>query len=535
MNRVFIYDTTLRDGTQSEDFQVSVPEKLMLAELLDDFGVAYIEGGWPGSNPRDEAFYREARQLKLQQARLVAFGATRRANMTCDEDPSIQALVGAETPVVTVFGKASRYQASTALGITPEENLELVYDSVRYLKQRVDEVIFDAEHFFDGACMDEEYSLAVLKAAAEGGAAFLVLCDTNGGSLPSEVARLSQVVRQAYDTPFGIHTHNDSGLAVANSLVAVDAGATMVQGTVNGYGERCGNANLVSVIPNLELKMNVRCIPEGRLSRLNQLSRTVDEVSNYVPSASQPYVGRRAFSHKGGVHINAVMKDPKTYEHIEPEKVGNRRRILASDLSGFSAIIFKAREFGIELDPNDPWTRQVLERIKSLEYQGYQFEGAEASLLLLMHEARGSRKRYFAFEKATVTTDMGEDDKDATVPGSSTASVTLSVAGKKRECQKEGNGPVHALSAACREIVEGAYPEAVGVRLIDYKVRILSQGMGFASTVRVLIRATDGKDVWGTVGVSTSVVEASRSAIVDAFDFKLMKVGAKPLMQKAVG
>jgi|MDTC01.3.fsa_nt_gb 2-isopropylmalate synthase len=535
MNKVLIYDTTLRDGTQSEDFQVSVPEKLMLAELLDDFGVAYIEGGWPGSNPRDEAFFREARSLKLRHARLAAFGATRRAKMSCDEDPSIQALVSAETPVVTIFGKASRYQSTAALGITPEKNLELVYDSVRYLKERVDEVIFDAEHFFDGARADEEYSMAVLKAAAEAGADFLVLCDTNGGSLPSEVSKLTERVRAAYDTALGIHTHNDAGLAVANSLVAVEAGAIMIQGTVNGYGERCGNANLVSIIPNLELKMGLRCVPDGRLSRLNQLSRTVDEVSNYVPSASQPYVGRRAFSHKGGVHINAVMKDPKTYEHVEPEKVGNRRRILASDLSGYSTIIFKAREFGIDLDPNDPWTRQVLERIKALEYQGYQFEGAEASLLLLMHEARGSRQRYFSFEKATVTTEMGVDDKDATVPGSSTADVTLQIAGKVAQCSKEGNGPVHALSSACREIVEEAYPEAVGVRLIDYKVRILSKGMGFASMVRVLIRATDGKDVWGTVGVSTSVVEASRSAIVDAFDFKLMKVGAKPLQQKAVG
>jgi 2-isopropylmalate synthase len=292
---------------------------------------------------------------------------------------------------------------------------------------------------------------------------------------------------------------------------------------------------LVSIIPNLELKMGYRCVPDGRLKRLNQLSRTVDEVSNYVPSASQPYVGRRAFSHKGGVHINAVMKDPNTYEHVAPECVGNRRRILASDLSGFSTIIFKAKEFGIELDPSDPWTRQVLERIKGLEYQGYQFEGAEASLLLLMHEARGSRERYFEFDKATVTTEMGVDNKDTSVPGSSTATVSLKVAGKVAECSKEGNGPVHALASAFRSLVEGAYPSASGVRLIDYKVRILSKGMGFASTVRVLIRATDGKDVWGTVGVSTSVVEASRSAIVDAFDFKLMKVGANPLQQKAVG
>lgn len=527
MKKVHVYDTTLRDGTQAEDFQVSVPEKLMLTELLDDFGIAYIEGGWPGSNPRDEAFFTEVRSLKLSHAKVAAFGATRRASLTCEEDKSVQALVASETPVVTVFGKSSRYQATTALRVEPAQNLELVYDTVRYLKARVDEVIFDAEHFFDGAAEDESYALQVLSAACDGGADFLVLCDTNGGTMSDSVSRLTRVVVDRFQAKVGIHTHNDAGLAVANSIAAVQAGASMVQGTINGYGERCGNANLVTVIPNLQMKMGYGCVPPSRLSRLTQVSRTVDEITNYVPLPQQPYVGRRAFSHKGGVHINAVMKDPGTYEHVEPHCVGNRRRILASDLSGFSTIVFKAREFGIELDPNDPWTRKVLERIKNLEYDGYQFEGAEASLLLMMHEARGSRERYFELGETQVTTTMEPLNQDEPAAGSSTAMVEVKVGTRSYTHSAEGNGPVHAIATALREPLVKQYPELSDVKLTDYKVRILNKGMGFASTVRVLIRATDGREVWGTVGVSTSVVEASRQAIVDTFEHKLMKAGAK--------
>jgi len=533
MKKVYVYDTTLRDGTQSEDFQVSVPEKLMLTELLDDFGITYIEGGWPGSNPRDEAFFKEVRTLNLSHARIAAFGATRRATLTCEEDTSVQALVAAQTPVVTVFGKSSKYQATTALGIEPEVNLELVHDTVRYLKERVDEVIFDAEHFFDGAAEDEAYAMKVLEAASQAGADFLVLCDTNGGCMSGDVSRLTQIVTDRFSVKVGIHTHNDAGLAVANSLAAVQAGATMVQGTINGYGERCGNANLVTVIPNLQMKMGYGCVPDSRMSRLTQVSRTVDEITNYVPLPQQPYVGRRAFSHKGGVHINAVMKDPGTYEHVQPHHVGNRRRILASDLSGFSTIIFKAREFGVELDPNDPWTRKVLERIKSLEYDGYQFEGAEASLLLMMHEARGTRARYFELGATQVTTAMEPLEADEQKPGSSTAEVEVTIGGKAYEATAEGNGPVHAIATALREPLDKCYPELANVKLTDYKVRILNKGMGFASTVRVLIRATDGREVWGTVGVSTSVVEASRQAIVDTFEYKLMKSGAQVQRVKA--
>jgi 2-isopropylmalate synthase len=533
MKKVYVYDTTLRDGTQSEDFQVSVPEKLMLTELLDDFGITYIEGGWPGSNPRDEAFFKEVRSLNLSHARIAAFGATRRATLTCDEDSSVQALVKADTPVVTIFGKSSKYQATTALGVEPEVNLELVHDTVRYLKSRVDEVIFDAEHFFDGAAEDEEYVMKVLEAASQGGADFLVLCDTNGGSLPAEISRLTSLVSKRFEAKIGIHTHNDAGLAVANSLAAVQSGATMVQGTVNGYGERCGNADLVTVIPNLQLKMGYGCVPESRMPRLTQVARTVDEITNYIPQPQQPYVGRRAFSHKGGVHINAVMKDPGTYEHVQPHDVGNRRRILASDLSGFSTIIFKAREFGVELDPNDPWTRKVLERIKSLEYDGYQFEGAEASLLLLMHEARGTRERYFELGETQVTTAMDALTTEEQTPGSSRASLKVTIGSQAYESEAEGNGPVHAIATALREPLGKRYPELANVKLTDYKVRILNKGMGFASTVRVLIRATDGRDVWGTVGVSTSVVEASRQAIVDTFEYKLLKVGAQVQRVKA--
>ena len=530
MKKVHVYDTTLRDGTQGEGFVLSVPEKLMLAEMLDDFGIGFIEGGWPGSNPRDETFFRDVKRLNLHTAKIAAFGATRRADKTCDNDGSIQALVKAEVPVVTIFGKSSAFHAQHVLGIAPGDNLELITDSVQYLKNRVDQVVFDAEHFFDGAREDENYAFDVLRAAVEGGAHFIVLCDTNGGSLPSHVGAMVEKARKMFAIPVGIHTHNDSELAVANSLIAVENGATMVQGTINGFGERCGNANLISVIPALQFKMGYECVPAESLKRLTSLAHTVDEMTNHIPMPQQAYVGRRAFAHKGGVHVNAVMKDSRSYEHLSPESVGNHRRILVSDLAGRSNIVMKAREFGLELDPTHPFTRNVLDKIKSLEFDGYSFEGAEASLKLLMEEARGNRHRYFKVDEATVTTAVSGEAPSSVeeVEERSYARLSIRVGDKQGNETAHGNGPVHALGTAFRQLLQQHYPSVTDVRLTDYKVRILNSGMGMASTVRVLIRASDGHESWGTVGVSTNVVEASWRALVDSFEYKLAKDGVTP-------
>ena len=531
MSKIHIYDTTLRDGTQGEGFQLSVPEKLMLAEMFDNFGISFIEGGWPGSNPRDELFFEEAKKLKLKNARLAAFGATRRADSTCDTDRSIQALLKAETPVVTVFGKSSSFHAEKVLGISPAQNLELITDSVRYLKARVGEVFFDAEHFFDGAREDENYAFDVLRAAVEGGADYIVLCDTNGGNLPSLIGSMVNKAGKIFTCPLGIHAHNDSELAVANSLAAVGEGASMVQGTINGVGERCGNANLISVIPGLQFKMGHECVPAKSLHLLTTLAHTVDEITNHVPMPHQAYVGRRAFAHKGGVHVNAVMKDSRSYEHLTPESVGNNRRILVSDLAGRANVVMKAREFGLELDTEHPFTAGVLERIKEMEFGGYQFEGAEASLKLLMEEARENRFTYFDVEEASVTT--GVRDKDSREQDlseeRSIAKLVLRIGEQRFERTSTGNGPVHALGTGFKEILREYYPSIGEIRLTDYKVRILNSGMGMASTVRVLIRASDGKESWGTVGVSTNVVEASWRALVDSFEYKLSKDGATPI------
>lgn len=528
--RIKIYDTTLRDGTQGEGFQLSVDEKVQVARLLDELGVAYIEGGWPGSNPRDAAFFEATRGLGFSVARLAAFGSTRRADKSCDDDPSIQALLAAEVPILTIFGKSWKMHATEVLRVTPEENLELVFDTVRYLKARADQVIFDAEHFFDGAADDEAYSMAVLDAAARAGADFLVLCDTNGGSLPHVVGELTARAVARTGVGVGIHAHNDSELAVANSLEAVRAGATMVQGTINGYGERCGNANLVSIIAGLELKHDRRCLPDGGLKRLTHVSRMVDELANNVPLARQAYVGRSAFAHKGGVHVNAVLKSASTYEHITPETIGNERRILVSDLSGRSNIIAKAQQFGVEIDPDDPVTRAVLDKIKQLEHEGYQFEGAEASLELLMEEARGQRPSWFEVLLASVTTrEVGRDGLEA-----AEARVKVAIGDEILAAIESGNGPVNALAAALETVLVRTYPMLRQVRLVDYKVRILDSASGTAARVRVLIQASDGRSTWGTVGVSTNVVEASWRALVDAFEHRLLKAGVPGAGPKTV-
>jgi 2-isopropylmalate synthase len=425
---VVIYDTTLRDGTQGEGIQLSVADKLQVAQLIDELGISYIEGGWPGSNPRDEAFFTEAKKLKLVDARLTAFGATRRAGLPCEEDPNLQALLRAEVPVLTIFGKSWRLHVREALRITDEQNLELIEDSVRYLKSRVEEVIYDAEHFFDGYKDDPDYAIASLRAAVAGGADYLALCDTNGGGLPHEVEQaIADVARAVPDVKLGIHTHNDSELAVANALAAVRTGAQMVQGTINGFGERCGNANLISIIPTLALKMKVPVVTEAQLARLRHVARTVDEISNRVPWSQQPYVGRSAFAHKGGVHVDAVKKNAQTYEHIDPARVGNSRRVLLSDLSGRANVELKAKELGMTLDPSSPEARRVLARLKQLEADGYEFESAGASFKLLVMQCVAERPAYLALRDLEVTIAFGDGEHGQADAGVTRARLEIGV------------------------------------------------------------------------------------------------------------
>jgi 2-isopropylmalate synthase len=526
---VILYDTSLRDGTQGEGVQLSVSDKLKAARLIEELGISYIEGGWPGSNPRDEAFFQQAKSLKLKHAKLTAFGSTRRAGIRCEQDSNLQMLVAADVPAITIFGKCWKLHAIEALRITPEENLELIEDSVRYLKARTGEVIFDAEHFFDGYADDPSYALAALRAAQSGGADYLTLCDTNGGTMPHKLFAAVQHVLSRLSKPIGIHTHNDSEMAVANSLTAVQAGARMVQGTINGWGERCGNANLVSIIPALKLKLGVDCLTTAQLTRLRHVSRSMDELANRAPWSQQPYVGQSAFAHKGGVHVDAVRKNSRTYEHIEPESVGNERRILVSDLSGRANVEMKALELGFELDPRAPETRAIVAKLKDLENQGYQFETAGASFKLMIDEALGRRPRFFKLKKLTVSADI-EEDHFGSIGGSDeiVANLEIEVGGKVASIVSTGNGPVHAMDKGLRSLLDRFYPTLKAVRLVDYKVRVLSSGDGTGSVVRVMIQSSDGDEVWDTVGVSPNVIHASWDAMVDALEYKLVKDKVEP-------
>jgi 2-isopropylmalate synthase len=531
---VILYDTSLRDGTQGEGIQLSVSDKLKAAQLLEELGIRYIEGGWPGSNPRDEQFFEAAKHsLRLKHAKLTAFGSTRRAGLHCEQDGNLQMLLAAEVPALTIFGKCWKLHVMDALRITPQENLDLVEDSVRYLKSHVDEVIFDAEHFFDGYADDPDYALDVLRAAQSGGADFLVLCETNGGALPHVLEVAVREVVSKLGTPIGIHTHNDGELAVANTLAGVRAGARMVQGTINGYGERCGNANLVSIIPALKLKMGIDCLSDEQLQRLRHVSRNMDELVNRTPWSQQPYVGQSAFAHKGGVHVDAVNKNPRTYEHIEPESVGNERRILVSDLSGRANVELKARELGLDLDPKAPETRAILARVKELENRGYQFETAGASLKLMIDEALGKRARYFSLRDLTLSARIHEDLADTGEVFDTTATLEIEVGGQVARTTVQGNGPVHAMDKGLRSLIDKFYPSLKSVRLVDYKVRVLNSGQGTGSVVRVLIQSSDGDEVWDCVGVSTNLIHASWDAMVDALEYKLVRDKVAPQGDRA--
>jgi 2-isopropylmalate synthase len=519
MSLIKLYDTTLRDGTQAEDIAFLLEDKIRIAHKLDEIGIHYIEGGWPGSNPKDVAFFKDIKREKLSCSKIAAFGSTRRAKVTPDKDQNIRTLVQAEADAITIFGKTWDFHVHEALRISLEENLEIIYDSLEYLKRHVPEVFYDAEHFFDGYKANPEYAIKTLKAAEQAKADCIVLCDTNGGTMPFVLMEIIKDVKQQVKTPLGIHTHNDSGCAVANSLHAVNLGIVQVQGTINGFGERCGNANLCSIIPALKLKMKLECVSFEQMKKFCELSRFVYELANLSPDKHQPYVGNSAFAHKGGVHVSAMQRHPETYEHIRPELVGNGTRVLISDLSGRANILAKAEEFNINLDSKDPVTLEILDNIKDMENRGYQFEGAEASFELLMKRALGTHRKFFSVIGFRVIDEKRHEEQKPI----SEATIMVKVGGKVEHTAAEGNGPVNALDNAIRKALEKFYPKLKEVKLHDYKVRVLPAGQGTASAIRVLIESGDRESRWGTVGVSDNIIDASYQALIDSIEYKLHK------------
>jgi 2-isopropylmalate synthase len=527
MEPILLYDTTLRDGTQGEDVNFSAQDKLKIARRLDDIGIHYIEGGWPGSNPRDKRFFELAKSTKFETARLTAFGATRKPGISVRDDSNLSALLDSDTPVVTIFGKSWTLHVEQVLDISRDENLAMIAETVAFLKGAGREVIYDAEHFFDGFDADPDYALQTLLAALDNGAEAIVLCDTNGGTLPFAIETVTRTVRHrlsehlsagggAKPVKIGIHTHNDSGLAVANTITAVHSGAVLVQGTVNGYGERCGNADLNVIIPILCLKMSRPCVSPENLSKLKSLSRFVSETANLVPINTRPFVGRSAFAHKGGIHVSAIMKVPRAYEHIDPAWVGNRRRVLVSDLAGKSNVEYKAREFGLDLGVNGFDSRAIVTRIKDLEDQGYQFDVADGSFKILIQKITEQFKPPFELESFRVTI---EKDKD--LPCSAHATIKISVDGRTEITAAEGRGPVSALDNALRKALDRFFPDLDAMRLVDFKVRVIDGRDGTAAKVRVFIESRDLEDIWSTIGVSEDIIEASWQALADSFHYKL--------------
>lgn len=519
-NPVTLYDTTLRDGAQAEGINFSLADKLQLAQRLAAFGFHYVEGGFPGSNEKDFDFFKEAARLNLGSCRLAAFGSTRRPGGSIENDPQVDLLLRAETPTVTFVGKSSRIQVTDVLRTDPDENLRMIADTVRALKERGREVIYDAEHFFDGHAADPDYALACLRAAADHGADYVILCDTNGGRLPDDIARATTAALNAVPCRVGIHTHNDSGLGVANAIAAVNAGASQIQGTINGYGERTGNCNLTTVIPLLELKLHRPVLPPGRLTELTELSLFVDELANQNHDPRAPFVGQSSFAHKGGMHANAVTKSKTSYEHIDPAAVGNRSRILVGELSSRSNIMLKARELGFDLNDKSPEARAILDRVKALEARGYEFEAADASFDLLTRKSLNLYQPFFTLEEYHLSVRKNQIHNFDTCE----ATLKLSVGGQRRHVVADGDGPVNALDAALRLALTPAYPDLARMHLTDYKVRIVNSSAATAANIRVLINSSDGHAAWGTVGVSTSVIEASWLALVDSVDYFLSQI-----------
>lgn len=516
-NRVAIYDTTLRDGAQGEGIAFSGQGKLRVARCLDGLGVDYIEGGFAASNPKDMEFFHAVRKEPLHHARIAAFGSTRRAQTPVGEDAGVQALLAAETPVVTFFGKSWRLHVDEVLHTTPEENCRMIADTVRYFKERGKEVIYDAEHFFDGYKDDAAYALATVRAAREAGADMIVPCDTNGGTLPAEIAGILPAVIAAVGPAVGIHTHNDSETAVAGALEAVRAGAVHVQGTINGYGERCGNANLCSIIPNLVLKMGRACLKPDSLRQLREVALLVDTMANVRPNHRLPFVGESAFAHKAGMHVDAVRKVARSFEHIPPEAVGNRRRVLVSELSGASNVLLKAVEMGLTMDKSSPEVREILRELERLEKEGYEFEAAEGSFKLLVQKVLKAHRPFFELEGFRVIVEKRSRNEACL----SEATIKLKVGGEREHMVAEGDGPVNALDNALRRALTRFYPEIAKVTLTDFHVRILDPETATAAKTQVLIESTDGRESWGTVGVSGNLIEASWEALVDSVEYKL--------------
>ncbi len=518
MKKIQIYDTTLRDGSQGEDISFSLEDKLHILKKLDDLGVDYVEGGWPGSNSKDIAFFHRAQESRLKHARLTAFGSTRHPRHAVAHDKNLQAILEAKTPVVTIFGKSWDLHVKVALGISLDENLNLIRESVAFLKSKGREVIYDAEHFFDGFKADSEYALATLAAAEAAGADTIVLCDTNGGTMTADLVEAFRAGAKHVKRPLGIHTHNDCEMAVANSIAAVQQGAVQVQGTINGYGERCGNANLCSVIPNIELKLGMRAIGRENLKHLTEVSHYVSELANLHHRQDLPYVGKSAFAHKGGIHVSAVVKESASYEHIDPALVGNERRVLVSELSGKASVLYKAAERGLEIDQSAPHAKLVVDKLKEMEHYGYQFEGAEGSFEILFDKLVHHTKEFFDLDGFRVITEK----KGANQPYSE-AVIKLRVDGTEEHTAAEGVGPVSALDRALRKSLTTFFPCIGEIRLTDYKVRVLDAKAATDAKVRVLIETTDGHETWGTVGVSENLIEASWRALVDSITYKLKK------------
>lgn len=529
-----LYDTTLRDGAQREGLSLSLEDKLRIARQLDQLGVPFIEGGWPGANPKDVQFFWQLKETPLTQAEVVAFCSTRRPGRTADADPMLQPILSAGTRWITVFGKSWDLHVTEGLKTSLDENLEMIRDTLAFFCSQGRQVIYDAEHWFDGYKANPHYALQTLEAAIAGGAEWLVLCDTNGGTLPHQVSEIVQVVVRFVESRYvlttaeqtakrppqiGIHTHNDSGTAVANAIAAVLAGARMVQGTINGYGERCGNADLCTLIPNLQLKLGFQCVSEEQLAKLTDSSRLISEIVNLAPDDHAPFVGLSAFAHKGGIHVSAVERNPITYEHIQPERIGNRRRIVISDQAGLSNILAKARSFGIELEKDDPTCRQLLQHLKVLENQGYQFEAAEASFELLMREALGQRQPFFEIKGFQIHCDMNPEISSEF--NHALATIKVRVSGQDYLEAAEGNGPVSALDSALRKALTNVYPAIATFYLTDYKVRILDGGAGTSAKTRVLIESSNGHQRWNTVGVSTNIIDASYRAVVEGLEYGL--------------
>ena len=526
--KICLYDTTLRDGAQREGISLSLEDKLKIIHKLDDMGIPFIEGGWPGANPKDVQFFWKLQEEPLKQAQVVAFCSTRRPHQKAAADPMLKAILAAGTHWVTIFGKSWDLHVSAGLKTTLEENLAMIQDTIEYLCSQGRRVIYDAEHWFDGYKNNPEYALATLKRAIEAGAAWLVFCDTNGGSLPHEV---TDIVRDVItkleldlDHPnspqLGIHTHDDGGTAVANAIASVREGVKMVQGTINGYGERCGNANLCTLIPNLQLKLGYHCLEAEQLTQLTSKSRLISEIVNLAPDDHAPFVGRSAFAHKGGIHVSAVARNSLTYEHVEPELIGNERRIVISEQSGLSNVIFLARNFELDIDKNEPACREILQKLKELESQGYQFEAAEASFELLMREALGHRPELFHIKGFQVHCDIVHDGKMSCT--NALATIKVVVNGEELLEVAEGNGPVAALDLALRKALVNFYPPIAAFHLTDYKVRILDGGAGTSAKTRVLVESSNGERRWTTVGVSTNILDASYQAVVEGIEYGLL-------------